>query len=211
MSRIFDVTIPLSAELPTYPGDPPFEFRFVQRLEGGDPANVGQIRLGTHAGTHVDAPSHFLRGGATVDQLPLEILTGKARVVAIPASCDRIDVDDIRGIDLSDEIRVLFRTRNSGLLRRPVFEESFVHLTPGAASYLVQSGLKLVGVDYLSVDGFGSHDFPVHQTLLGAGVVVVEGLDLSDVEPGEYDLTCLPLRIAGGDASPVRALLRRRA
>ncbi len=209
MTKIYDVTVPLSPEVPTYPGDPPFEIRPIQRLADGGAFNATRISLGTHLGTHVDAPAHFLAGGATVDQLPLEILMGKARVVEVSAR-DRIDRADLEALDLRDDIRVLMKTRMSGQMNRPPVEEDHVYLTVDAANYLAQAGIKLVGIDYLSVDRFGTADYPSHHALLEAGVVVLEGLDLSEVEPGEYEMTCLPLRIVGAEGAPARVILRTR-
>jgi arylformamidase len=157
----------------------------------------------------VDAPYHFLANGVTVDHLPLEILMGKTRVIAV-GSRDAVRRSDLEELDLSDDLRILIKTRSSGQLRNSHFQEDFVYLDPPAAAYLVDAGIKLVGVDALSIEKFGSKDFAAHHALLGAGVVVVEGLDLSDVEPGEYDMTCLPLRIVGADASPARVVLRTR-
>jgi arylformamidase len=209
MAKIHDLTVPLSEQLPVFPGDPRFRSKPVSRLKDGHPCNVSQLTLGTHAGTHVDAPYHFLEDGARVDELPLEILTGKARVVSVPAR-DAVDRADLEALDLRDDLRLLIKTRNSGQLRQPEFRQDFVYLTPEAASYLAQVGIKLVGWDYLSIEKFGSRDFPAHHALLGAGVLVVEGLDLSQVEPGEYELTCLPLKVAGGDGAPARVILRSR-
>ncbi|MBI3932956.1 MAG: cyclase family protein [Acidobacteria bacterium] len=209
MAKIYDVTVPLSAEVPVFPGDPRFHMDFPHRITDGEPYNVARLTLGVHSGTHVDAPFHFLAEGATVDQLPLEILMGKCRVVEVSAR-DKVERGDLERLDLRDDIRVLLKTRMSGQLRNPVFQEDFVYLTPDAATYLVQAGIKLVGIDYLSVERFGSKDFAAHHALLGAGVVIVEGLELSDVPPGEYDMTCLPLRIVGADGSPARVVLRTR-
>ncbi len=209
MTRIFDVTVPLSSSVPTFPGDPRFHMEFTHKIEDGQPYNVARITMGAHSGTHVDAPYHFLADGATVEQLPLEILLGKARVVEISAR-EKIERSDLEALDLRDDLRVLIKTRMSGQLRLPHFQEDFVYLTPDAATYLVQAGIKLVGIDYLSVEQFGSHDFASHHALLGAGVVIIEGLDLSQVEPGEYEMACLPLRIAGADGSPARVVLRTR-
>jgi arylformamidase len=210
MPKIYDVTASLSAELPVFPGDPRFQLEFAQRISEGDPYNLGKLTLGVHSGTHVDAPYHFLADGATVDQLPLELLIGRARVVDMTA-LDRIDRADLERADLRDDIRVLFKTRMSGQLRQPAFQEDFVYLTPEAASYLAKVGIKLVGIDYLSIEKFGSKDYGAHHALLGAGVVIIEGLDLTEVEAGEYDLSCLPLRIAGADGSPARVVLKARA
>lgn len=209
MPKLIDVTVPLSEEVPTFPGDPPFKIHFHHRMADGEPYNVAHLSMGAHSGTHVDAPYHFLADGATVEQLPLEILMGKCRVVEM-AVHDKIERADLETLDLRDDIRVLLKTRMSGQLRNRAFQEDFVYLTPAAASYLVQAGIKLVGIDYLSVEKFGSKDFAAHHALLGASVVIIEGLDLSDVEPGEYDMTCLPLRILGADGSPARVILRTR-
>jgi arylformamidase len=210
MTRIYDVTVPLSAGTPTYPGDTPFARRVQKRLEDGDPSTLSDLTLSAHAGTHVDAPLHFLENGGTVDELPLEILMGRARVVALPATRPCVDRADLEGLDLSDDVRLLFKTRNSGLLHDATFHEDYVYLTPEAARHLVDAGIKLVGIDYLSVERYGSEDFAAHRELLAAGVIVVEGLDLSEVDPGEYDLSCLPLRIQGGEGAPARVVLRRR-
>jgi arylformamidase len=210
MTKIYDATVPLSSAVPTWPGDPRFKMVSVHRLADGDACNVARLTLGTHAGTHVDAPFHFLAEGSTVDQLPLELLMGKARVIGVSSSRDRVDRKDLEDLDLSDELRVLIRTRSSGLLRQGPFREDFVWLTADAAALLVQRGIKLVGIDSPSVDRFDSKEHETHRTLLGAGVIVVEALDLSAVEPGEYDLFCLPLRLVGGDGAPARVVLRTR-
>lgn len=207
MPRIYDVTVPLSGEVPTFPGDPRFEMDFVHRIEDGKPYNVAYLKLGAHAGTHVDAPFHFLREGKTVDQLPLDVLMGPARVVAVEAK-DVIRRADVQALGLEGATRVLFKTRNSGTLRQQEFREDFVALAPDAAEWLVAKGMALVGVDYLSVEKFGSKDFAAHHALLGAGVVIVEGLDLSEVPPGDYEMACLPLRVVGADGSPARVVLR---
>lgn len=210
MHRIIDVTLPLSAELRSFPGDPPFRLEPFQRMADGAPYNVSRLVTGTHAGTHVDAPAHFVRGGATVDQLPLEILVGKARVLDVPG-VERIERQNLEKTDLRDDIRVLIKTRMSAQPKgsRPPHDDS-VSLSEDAAMYLVQAGIKLVGFDDLSIDARGSTDFKAHQVLLGAGVIVVEGLDLAEVEPGDYDMTCLPLRLVAADGAPARVVLRMR-
>jgi len=208
MARIHDVSVPLAPGLPAYPGDPPLEVETVQR-SGEAPYGLARLCLTTHSGTHVDAPLHFVAGGMAVDALPLEILIGKARVVEIAAR-ERVERADLEAADLRDDLRVLLKTRMSGQLLRGGFQEDHVYLTGDAALYLAQAGLKLVGFDYLSIDRCGDQSYPAHHALLGKGVVVVEGLDLSDVEPGEYDMTCLPLRVSGGDGAPARVVLRSR-
>ena len=210
MHRIIDVTLPLSADIPCFPGDPPFQLEPFSRMEQGAPYNVSRLVTGTHAGTHVDAPAHFVAGGATVDQLPLEILVGKARVIEL-VSVDRIERRDLEKADLRDDLRVLLRTRVSERPRGRAIHEDSVSLSPDAALYLVQAGLKLVGLDCLSVDRPESRDYAAHRALLQAGVIVVEGLDLAAVAPGDYDMTCLPLRLVGADGSPARVFLRARS
>jgi arylformamidase len=209
MAKIYDVTVPLSSDVPAYPGDPPFELVPTHRLADGQRYNATRFSMGAHVGTHVDAPSHFLEGGATLDQLAFEILIGKARVVEVTAR-ERVDRSHLEALDLRDHIRVLLKTRMSGQMHRPPVQEDHVYLTVDAARHLVHAGIKLVGIDYLSVDRCGSADYPSHHALLEAGVVIVEGLDLSEVAEGEYDMTCLPLRIAGGEAAPARVILRTR-
>jgi len=209
MARYYDVTVPLSSAVPVFPGDPRFHMEFTHRIADGQPYNVARLTMGAHSGTHVDAPYHFLADGSTVDQLPLEILIGKCRVIDIGAR-DKIERTDLESQDLRDDLRVLLKTRMSGQLRLREFQQDFVYLTPDAARYLAQAGIKLVGIDYLSVEKFGSEDFAAHHALLGAGVVIIEGLDLSEVEAGEYDMTCLPLRVVGADGCPARVVLRSR-
>ena len=208
MHRLIDVTLPLSASLRSFPGDPPFRLEPYQRMADGSPFNVAKLTTGTHAGTHVDAPAHFVRGGATVDQLPLEILMGKARVLDVPG-VETIGRKELEQADLRDDIRVLIKTRMSQPHGTPQHEDS-VALSEDAATYLVQAGIKLVGFDDLSIDARDSTDFKAHHVLLGAGVIVVEGLDLAEVEPGDYDMTCLPLRLVAADGAPARVVLRQR-
>jgi arylformamidase len=207
--RVYDVTVPLSPSVPAWPGEPRFEAQRFQRIEDGHPANVTRIAASVHSGTHVDAPRHFLADGATVDQLPLEILMGKARVLDLKV-LDRIRRKDLEEADLRDDIRVLIKTRMSGQMRNPEFQPGFVALAEDAATYLVQVGIKLVGIDYLSIEPFDATGHPAHHALLGAGVVVVEGLDLSEVPAGEYEMACLPLRIEGAEGAPARVVLRTR-
>jgi arylformamidase len=208
MPRIHDVTVPLVPGMLAYPGDPAFVLEPVSRV-GEAAYALSRMVLTTHSGTHVDAPAHFLAGGATVDHLPLEILLGKARVVELSAR-ERVDRADLETLDLRDDLRVLLKTRMSGQMLKAGYQEDHLYLTVDAAHYLAQAGLKLVGFDYLSIDRSGSADFPAHHALLEAGVVLVEGLDLSEVEPGEYEMACLPLRVGGGDAAPARVVLRSR-
>jgi arylformamidase len=209
MKRIIDVSLGIGPDLLTWPGDPGVEVVPTARLARGDPANVSELRLGSHTGTHVDPPVHFIDGGATIDALPLEILVGPA-VVADLRGAEAIGPAELDALELpAGTERLLCRTGNSERWSRGrvEFPEDYVAVTPDGARWLVDRGIRLVGVDFLSVERDGPPDFPVHRTLLGGGVVVVEGLDLSAVDPGPYTLVCAPLKIMGGDGAPARALL----
>ena len=210
--RIYDVSVPLSAATPTYPGDPGIEITDWLTLANGDNANVSLIHFGLHSGTHVDAPSHFISGGAKVDSLPLNSLLGEAEVIEVP--------DAVRIIDRSFVVenchhrsqRILFKTRNSTFWDNLQlgFREDYVYIDHDAARWLVETGIKLVGIDYLSVEQFKSSSFETHHAFLSNGVVILEGLDLRGVPSGVYELLCLPLKIAGGsgDGAPARVVLR---
>lgn len=208
--RIIDISLDIGPDLMTWPGDPGIEIVPSSRLDKGDPANVSQLRLGTHTGTHVDPPWHFVEGGATVDQLDLSVMCGEAFVANLGDASGAVGpaVFEAAGIPVGVE-RVLLKTQNSSLWRtRPmVFPDEAVSVSGEGAAWIVERGIKLVGIDFLSVEAEKSTDHATHKTLLGAGVVVVEGLDLDAVAPGMYDLICLPLRIEGGDGAPARAVL----
>lgn len=212
-AKIYDVTLPVYPGMIVWPGDAGVRLMPTSRMADGDDHNVSELSLGVHTGTHVDAPYHFLADGVTVEQLPLDALVGPAIVAHLP------DVAAITAADLealhppTETQRLLFKTRNSDLWARGeiAFQMDYVALTPDAARWVVERGMRLVGVDYLSVDGFHSQDHPVHRTLLRAGVVIVEGLDLRGVEAGVYELYCLPLKLAGADGAPARVILIRRA
>lgn len=206
MGRLIDVTVPLGPAVPTFPGDPPFAWQATSSIAAGAPFNLSRMSLGTHAGTHVDAPLHFLPGAPAVDELRLDALVGPARVVD-GGGADRVGPGQVEQWDLAGVRRLLVKTRNAGLLRGQPFREDFVWLDPEAARALAARDLLLLGWDYLSIERFGGEDYAAHHALLGAGVVVVEGLDLTDVEPGDYRLLCLPLRIAGADGAPARVVL----
>lgn len=207
--RIYDITLTLAPDLPTWPGDPPVEIKPLQSMETGDDNNVSFISMCVHAGTHVDAPYHFLGGKTpTVDQLPLKTLTGRVYVLEM-LDVDLITASALEKADIPPRTRrLIFKTRNSQIWSKPYqgFKKDFVAISPDGAQFLVDRGVKLVGVDYLSVAPF-SDGTPTHQLLLKAGVVVVEGLDLSQVSQGRYSLYCLPLKLAGSDGAPARTIL----
>ncbi len=210
MSHYIDITLTLSPDLPRWPGSPPIELTRRRDMARGDHVNDGALSFGLHSGTHVDAPVHFLAAGADVTHLALDALIGPAVVAVLPA-VDSVTARDLEGLNLpTDTRRLLLRTRNSEEWRREVreFRKDFVALTADAARWVVERGLRLIGVDYLSVQRF--HDDPqTHITLLQAEVVILEGLNLAAVEPGTYELICLPLKLAGADGAPARAVLRR--
>ena len=190
-----DVSVPLRTGMVTWPGDPPVRITAALDLAKGDEATVSLLSMGAHTGTHMDAPRHFLTNGPGIDAMPPEIGLGRARVLAIPA-VESIQPESLRPHRIRRGERILFRTRNSD---RPwgdgPFVEDFVHISPEGAAFLVQRGVRLVGIDYLSVGGFKAGGAETHRTLLGAGIWIIEGLNLASVKPGSYDMACLPLRI----------------
>jgi arylformamidase len=206
---IYDVTVPIRAGMPIYEGDPALNIEAWSSLAQGDSANVSFLHFGAHTGTHVDAPAHFIEGAGKIDSLPLDVLIGPARVVRVPDELMEIDPEFLNGCDLTNVTRVLFHTRNSSLWNEG-FRKDFTHVLPEAAEWLVERGIRLVGNDYLSVEKFHSGHHRTHLTLLRSGIVIVEGLNLSDVPAGDYELICLPMRIAdgAGDGAPARVVLR---
>ena len=202
-----DISLPIREGMIVYEGDPDISVSSALSLERGDPANVSNLRLGSHTGTHMDAPLHFIAGAAGIDTLPLDLLIGPALVAEVDAT-RLIEPAHLERLPLAGQQRLLLKTSNSALWDRPSFSRDYVALSLAGAQMLIDRGVKLVGVDYLSVEAFGAEGHPVHKTLLGAGMVILEGLDFRRVTPGTYDLYCLPLRIAGGDGSPCRAVLR---
>ena len=208
--RIWDVSVPVRHGGLVYPGNPPISITAVQSITQGDTANVSRIDLGSHTGTHVDAPLHFMDGGAGVDELPLDVLVGPARLIAFGDDVMAVGEAELRQHDLHGVTRLLIKTRNSAWLASgsAEFHPDFTHVAPDGADYLVSIGVRLVGVDYLSVEQFRSPHHRTHKTLLSNGVVIVEGLVLTEPPPGDYELYCLPMLLAGIDGAPARAVLR---
>lgn len=205
--RIYDVSVPISSEMPVYPGDPVTQVERVSSIANGQPCNLSRLSCSLHMGTHIDAPYHFVDSGIKVDQIPLNLLTGRTKVIEFTAT--RIDPFVLKEIDLGEHVRILFKTRNSYLWSSNRFVEDYVYVTPEAAEILVESGIKVVGIDYLSIEQFGSKTFQTHHTLLGNGVVIIEGLNLAEIEPGDYEMICLPLKIKDADGAPARVILRK--
>jgi arylformamidase len=206
--KLIDVSVPLDANLPTYPGNTPFSLEPMKRIANGDSSNVSTLHLSGHAGTHVDAPRHFFDAGLGVEALPLEMLCGRTRLIEV-TSRKGISAEDLSAANLSEDVRVLIKTHNSRLWGSSDFQKDFVGVTESGAKYLVEHGIKVVGVDYLSVEMFKAPGAPAHRALLGAGTIVIEGLNLLDVEPAIYEMICLPLRVVGADGAPARVILRK--
>ncbi|MCK4268233.1 MAG: cyclase family protein [Actinomycetia bacterium] len=208
MPVYFDISPTLGPKTPAWPTDPPVRFEGFKELDHGGSSNVLKLTLGTHAGSHIDAPLHFFPGRASVDKLPLDVLIGEVTVVEI--SGDQIDREALESaLSQKDVTRVLFKTKNSAFWKREEFVRDFAGLTADAAAYLVQRKCKLVGIDYLSIEAAHSEGAPAHQELLGNNVVIVESLNLSGVDAGLYELICLPLKLQGADGAPARVVLRK--
>lgn len=206
---IIDISVPLSSNMPIWPDSPGICLHWHKRLDAGDECNNTRLDCDTHVGTHVDAPSHFLVNGATVEQLSLEVLIGTAIVSYLP-KVSAIAASDLEDLTLPSGIeRLLLRTRNSELWEAGVaeFRKDYVALTADAAQWVVDHNISLIGVDYLSVQRYGDSAL-THQVLLESGVVILEGLNLADIKPGGYELICLPIRLVGAEGAPARAVLR---
>jgi arylformamidase len=207
VSRIYDISVPIRSGGIVYPGNPEIDITLQQAVAKGAGANVSAIRFGSHTGTHADASRHFFDDGQPVDQIPLDRLIGPALLVSFPDNVRAIGAAELKVHDLKGRVRILLRTRNSALLSLKKFAPDYTYLAPDGAEYLVDKGVELVGIDYLSIEQFHSGHHRTHRTLLAKSVVILEGLDLSAPPPGEYQLICLPLRIEGCDGAPARAVL----
>ena len=207
---LYDISIPISSNLPTWPDDPPVRIERYRKIEDGARSNVSRIDMGAHSGTHVDAPYHFLGGNTlTVDAIPLDILIGHTQVIQIPDEINLITRDVLMNINITEKSqRVLFKTRNSNYWAEygNNFRQDYVSIRADGAQYLVEQKIKLVGVDYLSVEPY-EIESPTHKILLEGNIIIIEGLDLSKIIPGRYKLFCLPVRIAGAEGSPARVIL----
>ncbi|MFL5608871.1 MAG: cyclase family protein [Gemmatimonadaceae bacterium] len=209
---IYDISVPLRTGGVVYPGNPLISITPQQAISQGAGANVSRIDFGSHSGTHVDAPKHFFDDGAGVDALPLNVLIGRARLIAMSDDVTSVGEAELKQHDLDGVERLLIRTRNSAWLASgsSEFHPDYTFVAPDGAAYLAGLGVKLVGVDYLSVEQFHSGHHRTHRTLLQRGIVIVEGLLLSEPPPGDYELYCLPLKLAGLDGAPARAILLRK-
>jgi arylformamidase len=208
MTALIDISRTIASGGLVYPGDPPLTITPVCTIGPGCAFNLSQLGWTTHIATHVDVPLHFLEEGASLDHVPLERFMGEALVIAVDG--DRVLPDHIPASPSASAGNLLFKTRHSERFDPRTFDEQHVYVTAEAAARVAERRFNLVGIDYLSVDRHGDETYPAHRTLLGAGVLILEGLDLGGVAPGRYTLTALPLRIARGDGSPVRAVLTPR-
>jgi arylformamidase len=207
--KFYDVSLTISNDLPTWPGDPVVNLRRIHDMANGDSVTLSQLDFGVHTGTHVDAPVHFVPGGSGVDTLSLDTLIGMCEVRRVPDKVKTISAEILETLQIPfGTTRVLFRTSNSAIWARGEnkFQTDFVAIDQSGAEWIVAHGIKLVGVDYLSVGPF-KNGIPTHNVLLGAGVIPIEGLNLSEIEPGEYLLYCLPLKLKGADGAPARVVL----
>jgi arylformamidase len=210
MNRIIDVSLPIGPDLLVWPGDPAVEITPRSQISKGDPANVSELRMGTHTGTHVDPPVHFVSGAPGMDQVPVDLLVGECVVADARGLRGQLGPADLDALKIpAGATRVLLKSDNSEIWRRlpAAFPDEYVCLSPEGAKWVVAAGIKLLGVDFLSVEQKGAPGHPTHVELLSKGVVIVEGLNLGDVEPGEYMLAVLPLKIVNGDGGPARAVL----
>ena len=204
-----DATMPINAGLVHWPGDPDLTFTRAQAIERGDVVNVTLCRMSVHSGTHMDAPAHFLPGGAGMESFPPEVGVGRARVIVLPQDCNLVTSAHLEGQGIGPGDRVLLKTRNSNVRwHNQEFKTDYVGIDATAAQFLVDAGVQLIGIDYLSIGTFDGDGIETHRILLAAGVWIVEGLDLAGAQAGMYDIICLPLPIEGSDGSPARVLLR---
>jgi arylformamidase len=201
------------ATTPVYEGDAPMRFEFLKDMRRGDALTLSAYSLGAHSGTHIDAPMHFILGGASIDRVPLQPLIGPARVIDIPNNVQAIDAAELDRHDWRGAQRVILRTRSSlrGWMKSPTFHRDFAYIAPDAAQLLADAGVQLVGIDYISAEQFGAPAPTAHRILLGKGIPIVEGLALAEVRAGEYDLIVLPMKVAGHEGAPARAIMRKRA
>ncbi len=204
-----DISVPIYSGMAHWPDNPAVRIERMQDIGRGDAANISKIEMGAHTGTHMDAPKHFLADGGGIDEMPLDDTIGPARVIRIEHP-RAIMPEELKGHDLQPGERLLFRTENSERCwNTDQFIEDFVYISAAAAQFLVDRQVRTVGVDYLSVGGYVYDGVETHQILLSAGLWLIEGLNLAAVEPGAYEMICLPLRTAGADGAPARAILRK--
>ena len=210
MAKIIDISVPLQSDMPIWPGSQDLCLKSLMSIENGDQTNVSRLDLDVHAGTHVDAPLHYIMGGASVEQMSLDILLGPAFILYLP-QVDIITADTLSASSIPEGTeRLLLRTKNSEFWNTPPaeFRTDYAALTEDAAKWIVEHGIRLIGIDYLSVQCYNDNS-ETHEILLGANVIIIEGLNLTDIVPGHYELICLPLRLVGSEGAPARVVLRQ--
>jgi arylformamidase len=202
-----DISVPLRTGMAHWPDNPDVRIDLIKDLAKGDSASVSKLSMGSHTGTHMDAPAHFIQGAAGIDAMPFSATVGKARVIEFRGRS--IEPEELRRHRIRRGERILFKTSNSRRCwKTDRFIEDYVYVSRAGAEFLAERKVRVVGIDYLSIAGFGREPVETHRALLAAGVWIIEGLDLSRVTPGAYELICLPLKVAGGDGAPARAILR---
>ena len=209
-SNWIDIIFTIRTGMVHWPGDPSIEIKRIVEIDKGAPCNVSHMSLGAHTGTHMDGPVHFLRNGKGLETMPLEATIGPVRVIEIKDKV-AIGAEELRQHKLKRGERVIFKTRNTRRSwKTDAFDEDFIYISKEGAAHLAECGVMTVGVDYLSVGGFRKDGVETHQIMLGAGIWIIEGLVLSKVKPGKYDLICLPLKMLNSDGAPARAILKPR-
>jgi len=207
-SRWIDISVPLHSGMTHWPGDPSVQIERIRAIERGDSSNLTQISMGSHTGTHMDAPFHFIPKGACIDEMPLETTIGRARVIEI-SDPESIKAEELIQHQIRRGERILFKTRNSSRAwKTDRFVTDYVFISEKTARFLAKRGVRVIGIDYLSVGGFQSDGAETHRALLEAGIWLIEGLNLSHVKPGRYYLICVPLKVKQGDGAPARAIIR---
>ena len=204
--KFHDISLNIKEGMLSFPGDTIPEFNKIKEINQ-DNYNLSNMRVSVHVGTHVDAPSHFIKNGRTIDEISPERFIGDVQVIEIE------DEKEIRKSELEEiefhSNKILFKTQNSNMISENVFQNDFVYLNYEGAEYLIESGIDFIGIDYLTIESLDTTDFSVHKLLLKNNVIVLEGINLKDISPGNYKLIAPPLKITGAEASPVRALLYR--
>ena len=207
MAKIYDITLNICNGMVTYPGDPEPGILEHKLISGGDNCNLSMISLGSHTGTHVDAPRHFYANGLSIDEMSLDYFIGSARLIEIPANKDKVTSRDLADFEIKKDERLILKTRNSEIISKGYFDKNFVYLTEDAASYLAGIKIKTLGFDYLSIEKYNSKCHAVHKILLKENIPIIEGLVLKNIKQGNYHLVALPLKLDACDGSPVRAVL----
>ncbi|HMD87789.1 MAG TPA: cyclase family protein [Anaerolineaceae bacterium] len=209
MKKIYDISLTITPGMTVWPGDPSVKLERINKIEDGANANVSHIEMSVHTGTHLDSPYHFLPNGKSVETLPLDVLIGAVQVIELPDSCNVINSGVLKTAGMQTHVeRVLFKTRNSHYWEKGLteFQTDFVGINEDGAQFLVDRGIQLVGIDYLSISPY-KHSRPTHEILLKSNVVILEGVNLSGVPAGDYDLICMPLKLGGSDGAPARVVL----